>query len=148
METKYAGLTDEPTLTPAQALFDLVRTAGFAKNKAGFAKLLKVRPENIYHYLANSDVHHRISLSPGKLQEWCWALRRATENKMWVAQILYPDATLELEIHGSDAEGNPIEGLRYRTIFDSIDFSPPKGWEEDWQQEIHAYPTEETEEGA
>ena len=135
MEPKYVGLTAEPTLTPAQALFDLTRSAGFAKNKAAFAKLLKVRPENIYHYLANTDISHRISLTPGKLQAWCWALRKATGDKIWVAQILYPDATLELEIHGTDAEGNTIEGLRYRTVFDTADFSAPKGWEVEWDAE-------------
>ena len=135
MEAQYVGLTEEAILTPAQAVFDLVRAAGFAKNKAAFAKLIRVRPENIYHYLADTDISHRISLTPGKLQAWCWAIRKATEEKIWIAQILYPDATLELEVHGHNAKGSVIDGLRYRTVFDTVDFTAPKGWDDEWNSE-------------
>jgi hypothetical protein len=143
-------------LTPGLALLEILRRTGYAKNKAEFARLLRMNEGNVYHHLAEPDKHYRIAIPLGVLHALCWALDKTTGLRIEI--LLLPDSELELRAFGTDVHGNDIDPpIRARTTYGTpfvgskanepytCDFQPTRPWRKDWEEDWDLEPIAEEE---
>lgn len=92
--------------TPAQAMYNLVRTTGWCTNKSSFARLAQIDVGNVYNYLADAGKRNRIHATTETLRKWASRLTEQTRLGVTVSEDAAGDVIVS--VRGTSPDGQPI----------------------------------------
>lgn len=124
--------------TAAQALCDVLHSAGYIRTNADFARLLKINPTNISAYLASPGQEgRRVSPRIDTLAQWCWAISQSTGLDIRI--VLDSSGELLFQVRGHNRAGEPIEEASITTCYREVDQMPLLSWGKEWSTFLETY---------